>query len=364
MRRFGTANVTDALDFLTLQLAPGLTPGAARRACSGVAVAEVVSHPRDFGDVLPTAAVEALLSGAPRRRAEDELASASRRGLSLVTLDDPLYPPLLRETHDPPLALYVWGALVAGEGARSVAVVGARAASPAGMALARSIGAGLAEAGLTVVSGLARGIDGTAHVGALEGGGRTVAVLGCGLARVYPDEHEELAGRIAERGGAIVSELPLETPPLRAHFPQRNRIIAGWSPAVVVVEAGTRSGALVTARLALDGGRDVYAVPGHPSQETAAGTNQLIRDGAALIRCTQDILDEMGVAHTTTRQAAEADPLLRHLSSSAPATLETLQAQSGLGAPDLLQRLTELELAGRVQRLPGALYVRNRSTRA
>jgi DNA processing protein len=289
------------------------------------------------------------------------LAEAERRGFRLVPLNDPDYPPLLRATHDPPLVLYVWGSLRPGEGQRCVAIVGARAATPAGLAVSRSLGRDLSGAGLTIISGLARGIDAAAHQGALDGGGRTVAILGSGLARLYPEENAALAERIASSGGAVVSEFALSAPPYKGHFPQRNRIIAGWGAAVIVVEAGLRSGALVTARLALDEGRDVYAVPGHPSQETAAGANQLIRDGAPLVRAAPDVLAEMRLdAEIPARhEADEEESTLRLLSRDDPATLDDLAARSGLCASALLQRLTELELDGRIRRVPGAFYVRS-----
>ena len=224
--------------------------------------------------------------------------------------------------------------------------------------LARGMGRDLAAAGATVVSGLARGIDTAAHRGALDAGGRTVAVLGSGLDRLYPPENEALAGAIAERG-ALVSEFPLGTTPYPANFPRRNRVIAGWSRAVVVVEAAERSGALVTARAALEEGREVLAVPGHPSQPTSAGCNQLIRDGAALVRGAQDVAQEIGLLPLEVApEAAPGDDVLAALRDDTPSSLEELGRRSGLETPALLVRLTELELADKVRRLPGALFVR------
>jgi DNA processing protein len=222
----------------------------------------------------------------------------------------------------------------------------------------------LAAWGATVVSGLARGIDTAAHEGALEASGRTVAVLGCGLDRTYPAENERLAGRIAS-AGAVVSEFPLGAPPLPEHFPRRNRVIAGWSRAVVVVEAAARSGALNTARCAADEGRDVLAVPGHPTQLASAGTNQLIRDGAGLVRSAIDVAHELGLEPPATAAAAKppADPLLGALAGDAPATLEELRARSGLETGALLARLTDLELRDVVRRLPGPLFVRHHQVR-
>jgi DNA processing protein len=217
----------------------------------------------------------------------------------------------------------------------------------------------LAAAGLTVVSGLARGIDAAAHRGALEGGGRTVAVLGSALDRLYPVENAGLARAVAG-AGAVVSEFPLGTAPQPGYFPRRNRIIAGWGRAVVVVEAAQRSGALVTARCALEEGREVMAVPGHPSQETSAGTNALIRDGAVLVRGAADVAEALHVALEArpARPADAPDPVLAALSDQAPRTLEEVQRQSGRPASEVLGRLAELELESRVRRLPGALFVR------
>jgi DNA processing protein len=353
--------LTDVLDHLTLHLLPGLNPRLSQRLCARAPLPDILSRPREHEDLLPPDAVRLLLSGGARAQAEKELEEAERREFRICALQDPDYPPLLRATHDPPLVLYVWGTLRPGEGQQSLAIVGARAATPAGLALARSLGRDLGQAGLVIVSGLARGVDAAAHLGALDGGGRTVAVLGSGLGRLYPEENAALAERITFSGGAVVSEFSLDTPPYKGHFPRRNRIIAGWGAAVVVVEAGQRSGALVTARLALDEGRDVYAVPGHPFQETAAGTNQLIRDGAPLVRAAPDVLAELGI-ECPVRSGGERegdDTPLRFLSRDNPASLDDLATRSGLCISVLLERLTELELAGRVRRVPGALYVRN-----
>ena len=274
-----------------------------------------------------------------------------------MALGDPRYPVLLRRICDPPPVLYVRGQLEEEDDAATVAVVGSRAATMAGRTLARAMARDLAAWGVTVVSGLARGIDTAAHEGALDAPGRTVAVLGCGLDRTYPAENERLAGRIAE-AGAVVSEFALGTPPLPEHFPRRNRVIAGWSQAVVVVEAAIRSGALNTARCAADEGRDVLAVPGHPTQPGSAGANQLIRDGAGLVRSATDVAHELGVEPPSSAPVP-ADPLLRALAPDAPATVEELRARSGLETSELLARLTELELRDVVRRLPGPLFVRH-----
>jgi DNA processing protein len=345
---------------LALTLTPGLTPRVIAQLALRAPLAEVVAHPDEHADLVPEDGVAGLRSGRAAARADLESAAARRMGIGLLAIDDPQYPALLRRICDPPPVLYFRGVLADDE-ATAVAVVGSRAATAAGRTLARSMASDLAAWGATVVSGLARGIDTAAHEGALDASGRTVAVLGCGLDRTYPPENERLAGRITS-AGAVVSEFALGTPPLPEHFPRRNRVIAGWSRAVVVVEAAARSGALNTARCAADEGRDVLAVPGHPTQPGAAGTNQLIRDGAGLVRSAVDVAQELGIEPPAIARAP-TDRLLRALAVDAPATLEELRDRSGLETGALLARLTELELRDVVRRLPGPLYVRTRQAR-
>ena len=345
---------------LTLTLIPGLTARVIAQLAQRATLADVIAHPDEHADLVPEAGRVGLRSGAAALRADLESAAAARLGIALVALGDPCYPALLRRIFDPPPVLYVRGVLSEDEGA-TVAVVGSRAATAAGRTLARSMARDLAAWGATVVSGLARGIDTAAHEGALDASGRTVAVLGCGLDRTYPPENERLAGRITS-AGAVVSEFALGTPPLPEHFPRRNRVIAGWSSAVVVVEAATRSGALNTARCAADEGRDVLAVPGHPTQPASAGTNQLIRDGAGLVRSAIDVAQELGIEPPAAARAP-TDPLLGALAGDAPVTLEELRHRSGLETGALLARLTELELRDVVRRLPGPLFVRHHQVR-
>ncbi len=343
-------------ELLTLALVPGLSPRAARELASRGPIADVLTRPGEHADVLGEAARDALRSGAVRRAADAEAGRCEARGVRVVGRDEPAYPPWLRRVYAPPPVLWVRGTLVPGEGEGAVAVVGSRAASPLGLGFARTLARDLASAGLTVVSGLARGIDTAAHRGALEARGRTVAVLGSGLGRLYPAENEALADAIA-RDGAVVSEFPLDTGPWKANFPRRNRVIAGWSRGVVVVEAGKRSGALSTARAALDEGREVMAVPGHPSQPFAEGTNGLLRDGAALVRGAPDVLAELGLVPQEAAPAPD-DRVLASLARGVPASVDEIHARCGLALPALLARLAELELDEAVLRLPGALFVR------
>jgi DNA processing protein len=349
--------VDEAFDLLTLALLPDVGPGTVRQLCARVPARDVLLRPADHADLLPSRARERLFSGAARQRAEEEQRRCRAAGIALIGRDDADYPRHLREVYDPPPVLFVRGTLRADEGEASVAIVGSRAATPQGRALARHMAKDLAAAGATVVSGLARGIDAAAHRGALDAAGRTVAVLGSGLDKVYPPENAPLAVAIAEKG-AVVSEFPLGTIPYPGHFPRRNRIIAGWSKAVVVVEAAAKSGALVTARVALEEGRDVLAVPGHPSQPASAGCNQLIRDGAPLVRDALDVAREVGFLLEVAPDSPPGDDVLRALRGDAPSSLEELRERTGFETPALLARLTELELASKVRRLPGALFLR------
>jgi len=347
-----------ALDLLTLALLP-LAPRAVRQLLDRGPICDVLADPEAHEDLLSAAALALLRRpGEAQRKTDEERRRAAALGVRIVPRDEADFPSLVGRIFDPPPVLYVRGRLQVEDAQRGVAIVGARAATPAGRALARAMSRDLAEAGATVVSGLARGIDTAAHQGALDAGGRTVAVLGCGVDRIYPPENAALAKRIEETG-AIVSEFPLGTPPLPQHFPQRNRIIAGWCRGVVVVEAAARSGALNTARTAADENRDVMAVPGHPSQPACEGTNQLLRDGAAFVRDARDVAAELGLELPAEIAQPVQDPVLAALRRDAPLSLEDLRARSGLETPDLLARLSQLELRDAVRRLPGALFVRH-----
>jgi DNA processing protein len=346
-------------DLLTLALLPDVGPRAVRALAARGPLGDVLSRPEESSDLLPASAVGMLRSGEARRIAEAERSRASALGLQIVALCDASYPALLREIYDPPPVLFVRGNLRPDEGDASVTVVGSRASSPRGTALARSLSRDLASAGATIVSGLARGIDSAAHRGALDAGGRTIAVLGSGLDRIYPRENENLVGAIAELG-AVVSEFPLGTAPTPGNFPRRNRVLAGWSRAVVVVEAARRSGALVTARVALEEGRDVLAVPGHPADAASVGTNQLIFDGAPLVRDAADVALHLGfeLREASAGISPGDDDVLQALKPGSPASLADIQGQCRRTTAELLARLTELELTDRVRRLPGPLFVR------
>lgn len=311
--------------------------------------------------------VEARLAVAPdrmaaaRERTAAALADARRAGFEPVVWQDPRYPPLVAEIHDPPPVLWVRGRTEALT-APAVALVGARAATVQALETARSLAAGLARRGVVVVSGLARGVDSAAHRGALEGGGATVGVLGSGGDRLYPPEHAGLAAEMSRRG-AVVTELAPGVGPLREHFPLRNRIISGLVRALVVVEAAERSGSLITARLALEQGRDVMAVPGPALGGRNRGAHALIRDGAKLVETPDDILEELpGWRPGLTAPADGCNVLLENELTTAmcpgePCSVDDLAERTGLEPRALLARLFELELAGRVTRVGGGRFV-------
>lgn len=311
------------------------------------------------------AANDAHLVGEPRSArfaafkagfdARAELERLRGLGLRFLARSGPAFPPLLRAIHDPPPGLFVRGEAELALLARpAVAIVGARACSAYGRQIARSLGRELAAAGLVVVSGLARGVDAEAHRGALEAGGLTVAVLGCGIDRDYPAAHRELARQVAATG-LVVSEYAPGVEPAPWRFPARNRIVAGLCAASVVVEARERSGALITADFALEEGREVFAVPGEITSSLSAGSNALLRLGATPLTCAQDVLESYGLA-APVRVAPElgtAAAALFERVREAAAGADELARATGLGAGELAAALTELELAGVVREEDG-----------
>jgi DNA processing protein len=278
---------------------------------------------------------------------------------SVVTVGDAAYPPLLLETADPPLLLYAQGRIELLQ-APSLAVVGSRNPTAQGSDNARAFARHLSQTGLTVVSGLALGIDGAAHEGALEGRGNTIAVMGTGADRIYPARHRDLAHRIAEQG-LLLTEFDIGMPPLAENFPQRNRIIAGLARGTLVVEAALPSGSLSTARAAVEAGREVFAIPGSIHSPQSRGCHALIKQGAKLVEAAEDILGELhwGAAAPPPApvEPGTETPLLQALGHE-PATLDALGARTGLGAAELSAQLLELELEGQVARLPGGLFQR------
>jgi len=292
---------------------------------------------------------------------------------AVLTLGDAEYPAPLLLIPDPPVMLYALGQTAALQGLKaeqSLAMVGSRNPTPQGQSNAREFARALAGSGLTIVSGMALGIDGAAHDGALQGASpqalATIAVVGTGLDRVYPRQHRELAHRIAQRG-LILSEYPLGTPPLNANFPKRNRLIAGLSQATLVVEAALQSGSLITAKQALEQGRDVLAIPGSIHSAQAKGCHALIKQGAKLVESAQDVLEELRMpdpfaqvplALAPTAAPTETEDELLSAMGHDPVGLDALQARCGWPTARLQAQLLELELMGQVGRLPGGLFQR------
>jgi DNA processing protein len=313
---------------------------------------------------------------------EKEIELARTLNVSIVTCRDPLYPQDLLQIYDFPPLLYVRGNLDAGD--INIAVVGSRLASPYGTFSTEKLCRELALKGITTVSGLARGIDSAAHRGTLAGKGRTIAVLGCGADIVYPPENKKLFEEIAA-SGAVITEFPLGTPPNGPNFPARNRIISGISLGVVVVEAGYKSGSLITARIALEQGREVFAVPGSIDAAGSRGTNKLLKEGAKLVENTDDILEELvpriknrrqmnaGQEDTAPRQknaelaapppvqrkeaTGDRETMLLTLISTKPVSVDALVHETGFKAGDVLGLLLNMELQGLVRQLPGKLYI-------
>ena len=320
-------------------------------------------HPREVLESLLTERPDSpeLDAASIRSRAVAAIARATERGLTPVAWSDPAYPPMLSAIVDPPPMLWLRGQIAALD-CTAVAIVGSRAGSPYALAVAERLAADLAARGLAIVSGLARGVDSAAHRGALAAGGTTIAVLGSGADVVYPSEHKALAQEIVERG-AVVSELAPGTRPLPMFFPMRNRIISGLSRAVVVIEAGEKSGSLITARSALEQGRDVLAVPGNVLSGRNRGGHALLKDGAKIVETADDILEELGVAATPAgapnrTRAAAADPVLGCLTPGESTDVDAIADRSGLSIARLLPRLFELELQGLVRRAGGGRFIR------
>ena len=323
------------------------------------------------GELTALRGVGPVLAGAVRgldaeRVGEEEERRARALGIAILTLDDQDYPERLRLIPDPPRVLYCLGATLPQDEA-GIAVVGARAATAYGRTVAERLGRELAAAGVTVISGLARGIDGCAHRGAIAGGGRTLAVLGSGLDRIYPPEHARLASGIAAQG-ALLSEYPLGSEPEPWHFPLRNRVISGLARGVVVVEAAVRSGALGTADMALEQSREVFAVPGPITSPTSAGTNRLIRQGAGLVEGARDILESfpdlaarLPAADASPAAIADLSDHERRLLSAigaAPLPIDDIIRISPAPAATTAALLTALELKGLVRQHPGKIFAR------
>jgi DNA processing protein len=315
--------------------------------------------------------IDGLLNFSAWVEVEQEIRRAREAGIELVPFTSPNYPARLRMIADPPPFLYVKGTLRA-EDDKAVAIVGSRSASDYGRRMARDLARGLANLGFTVISGMARGIDGTAHDTVLQSGGRTIAVLGSGIDRAYPPEHGNLYRRISENG-AVISELPIGTRPMAFHFPARNRLISGLSLGVVVVEATEKSGSLITAAMAVEQGREVFAVPGEAGASRSRGAHRLIRQGAKLVETVDDIIEEIApqLLHRSGRAVAAAPPTLPPSASETTRKIfallqeNTLQVdqvieRSAVPAAQVLEILLDLELQGFIRQSPGKIYIAER----
>ncbi len=386
------------LHWLALHLVPGLGTAQAYKLICRLRSPQAIFHASVSeleGCGVRAAAAQSIVSGVSFEDAAAEMQKVRAAGAEVVTLHDPRYPDLLKEIYDPPILLYARGRV---ELLRTwqVAVVGSRRPSPYGTAVAAKLGGELAQAGLTIASGMARGVDTAAHQGALRAGGSTVAVLGCGVDVVYPSENRKLAAEIASRG-LIVSEFPMGTAAFPQNFPIRNRIISGMSLGVMVVEGAQYSGSLITARLALDHGREVFAVPGNIVNKLSWGPNQLIKQGAKLVQDWKDVVeglpagvhqailesqrellsslpvngsgetsgaDGASVREAASRPEAALPPLQRRLlglvqvDTSIPIDGLIQQLGGESSSSEIIAALCELELAGYVRQLPGKNYVR------
>jgi DNA processing protein len=297
------------------------------------------------------------------------LERVTAQGIGILTWDDDLYPPRLKEIDQPPPVLYVRGALIA-EDSWAVAVVGTRRVSAYGRQVAEELASFLASNGVTVVSGLARGVDAIAHQSALKAGGRTIAVLGCGVDRIYPPEHAQLAEKIMA-SGALISDYGLGTPPDASNFPPRNRIISGLSMAAVIVEAGETSGALITAQFAIDQGREVFAVPGNILAPQSKGTNRLIAQGARPLLSVRDLLDVLNLTRVTEQRivrkvlpADETESKLMSVLTNEPLHMDEIRNQTGLPIERVSATLVMMELKGLVRQVGGMNYVAVREEQA
>lgn len=373
-------------DWVELNMTPGIGPRAAAKLLERFGSAEAVytATRAELEQLrLVPEAVDCIIARELQSVADAEIRAVGQIGGDILLLDDGVYPSSLREIYDPPIVLYVKGAWAECLDQPCVGVVGSRRCSTYGQNAALMLARDLAARGVTVVSGFARGIDASAHRGALEAGGRTVAVLGTGIDEVYPRDHKRLAAEILDQGGALVSQFPLGTPPVSENFPYRNRIISGLSLGVVVVEAAENSGSLITARLAIEQNREVFAVPGNITSRNSFGTNYLIKGaGAKLVQQWQDIATELPPQIAASllpppfgprkKENSLADRLsfvpeglsgteavvFRLLTPDSPEHIDALVEKSKLPVPELTAALLSLEMRELVRALPGRCFVR------
>lgn len=360
-------------DTLRLSLVPGIGPKLYRALVAhfGGPAAVFAASTSQLREVQGIGAklCRELLRARDEIDVEAELALAERNGVKLLTADAAEYPRGLNDIHDPPAILYARGD-IRPEDALAVAIVGSRHATHYGLEQATRLAASLARAGLTIISGLARGIDSAAHRGALEAGGRTIAVLGSGLLEIYPPENRSLADQVAA-SGAVISEAAMLAKPTSGMFPQRNRLISGLSLGVLVIEASLRSGALITARHAMEQGRDVFALPGRVDSRMSHGCHRLIRDGAKLVETADDVLEELGplahvalatdgreIHHPAELLLNEQEKTVLDVVGNNPTTIDTIVSTSGLAAHQVLATISVLEMRRLIRRTSGQTVIR------
>src|SRR5262245_20054800 len=373
-------------EWVELNMTPGIGPRVAAKLLERFGSAEAVYNATrtelEQLRLLPES-IDTIISRDLRARAEAEIRTVRKLDADILLLDDGVYPAALREIFDPPIVIYVKGAWSTCLDQPCVGIVGSRKCSTYGQNAALMLARDLAQRGVTIVSGFARGIDASAHRGALEAGGRTVAVLGTGIDECYPRDHKRLASEILDSGGALVTQFPLGTPPVSENFPYRNRIISGLSLGVVVVEASENSGSLITARLAMEQNREVFAIPGNITSRNSFGTNYLIKGaGAKLVQQWQDIATELPpqiaanllpsrfgekkkdqslvdrLAFVPEGLPRTESSVFRLLAPDAPSHIDTLIDQSRLPISEITSALLSLEMRELVRALPGKCFVR------
>jgi DNA processing protein len=363
----------DLADVVRLSLVPGVGPRTRRKllehfGSAGAVLAAAPSALREVEGIGPK--ITASIAAAEREiDAEAEIATCREHGIAILTEDHPQYPRMLREIPDPPGLLFVRGTLKPEDGL-SIGIVGTRHATPYGLRQAARLAASLSRAGLTITSGLARGIDAAAHKATLEAGGRTLGVLASGVMNIYPPEHDRLAEEVVAQG-ALISEQPPRSPPLAGTFPQRNRLISGLSLGVIVIEAAERSGALITARHAMEQGRDVFAVPGNVESRSSRGCHRLLRDGAILVESADDVLETLGplveamprddgrtVHHPAELLLNDLEQKVLDAIRSEATGMDEIVVRSGLPIAQVLSTISVLEMRHLIRRLSGTTVIR------
>ena len=375
----------DLVDWIALNMVRGIGPRTANLLLDRYGEpANVFAAPLEalLRDGLKPDTVAQLKNTEILAKAESEIERLESLGANIITLADEEYPELLKEIYDPPIVIYVKGDLASALTRPAIGVVGSRRCSTYGVNAANFLARELAAQGIAIVSGLARGIDGAAHRGAIEAAGKTVGVIGTGLDVVYPKEHKKLTDEVAENG-AVVSEFPLGTPPLAQNFPYRNRVLSGLCFGILVVEASEHSGSLITARLAHEQGREVFAVPGNITSQTSFGPNFLIKDGAKLVQQARDVIEELPphikealpgyelpegkkkksqasaqMTFEAVALSATEQKVLNLLTADSASHIDQLLMTSGLSSPDLMAALLGLDMKDRIRELPGKCFVK------